>query len=311
MQYTQLNKKGFALSIVLWIVAALLFGAASLALLAKDTQMLSSAINDKLKTELIAEDILEVFKFYEITADYDSRALINRQFTDFKYKFPVKIIADGRIYKLAKDIEISITDTSSMVNSLKSTPDFIAYFSTNKSQRQLFYTIKDSIIDWRDKDNIVSLNGAEASRYELQKSVKFKIRNANAIQSVAELRLINGFNSLSDTRWKQLKKNFYYANGTVPNLSLANEKTLAYLLKMNNSQANSLIQTRKTDLNKFIHEVYFSKSYDDTTMGLSLSKQFLISITATVGLATTRLSSIIDFRGSANLQYETIQTIIE
>lgn len=309
MQCIHLNKKAFALSIVLWIVAALLFGAATLALLAKDTFLLTEGVEAKLKTQLMVEDVLEAFKFYELTADFDNNSLINPNLNDFKYNFPTKMIVDGRWYKVGDNVELSITDASSLLNTMKTSSELIA--SIVGSDRQEIYTIGDSIKDWRDKDNIVSLNGAEASKYELQNSAQFKIRNSNSIQSVDEFRLINGIDKLTDSRWNDLKDRFFYGNGCVTNLSLIDSKYLSVLLHINTSKAESLIQEREINIDKFQTLIMKLKSYnDENNMGFHIAREFKIQIRSNIGLATSTLEAIIDFRRRQKRQYVVIKEVI-
>ncbi len=236
------SRRGFALSIVLWIVAALLFGIATLALLAKDTQFLTKNVNAKLKTQIEAENILEHLKFYILTANSDYNSFINNSLSNSNYKFPNKIIVDNRWYEITKDIKIRLHDTSAMQNVFYLYAEDIAHLATTSSQRQERFVIIDSIKDWTDSDNIVSLNGAEASRYAMKEDVNYKIRNSPALQSTYEVRLINGIDTLSEKRWKQLHQRLYYGRATIVNLTLLDSKYLSYILKIDEFLASSLIK---------------------------------------------------------------------
>lgn len=307
IRFIRLSRNGFALSIVLWIVAALLFAIAFLALLSKDTLYLTKGIDAKLKTQLMAEDVLEVLKFYVLTADYDNVSFKSSNFEEFTYTFPSQIIADNRWYSLDNNISIRVQDTSSMLNVMKQNPNTIANLATTSSQRQLRYVIEDSLTDWTDKDNVVSLNGAESSRYELKANVKYKIRNSKAIQSSEELRLINGISDMKVEEWQALKERLYYGNGTVVNLCLIDEKYLAYLLNINESEASALIQSREDDMPKFIKLASASKSFTDDFMSFSLSKQLNIEVKVSLGDATSILQTLIDFRPNKDNVYTTIK----
>ncbi len=307
MSYIQSSsKKGFALSIVLWIVTALLFGIATLSSLSKNTINLSKGLQEKLKTELTAEDVLESFKFYLLTASYDNNSLQNATLDDFRYKFPKKLIVDGRWYAISRDINISITDVSALLNVNYAPSESIAFILSDNDQRQLRYTIADSLKDWKDKDNTVSLNGAENSKYELQKRVNYKIRNNPAIQSVAELRLVNGIDSIADEKWNKLKENFYYGNGSMVNLALISPKYLAYILKLNTIEANALIELRKKNLKKFIQNVYKLKVFNSDAMGFYQSREYKITIAVKSKNTKSILTTIINFRKTRDYLYTTI-----
>ena len=307
MQSTHLNKKAFALSLVLWIVAALLFGATTLAILAKDTLFLTKGVDNKLKTELMVEDALESLKFYITTANFDNSSFINNSLNDFKYKFPTRMVVDNRWYSLNKNVQIRVQDTTGLLNILTIDPKAVALMATKASQDQLHYVISDSIEDWIDKDDIVSLNGAEASHYNLIEHKNFKIRNSKSIQNVAELRLINGIDKLSKVEWLKLKEKLYYGNGNIANLMLVNDKYLAFLLDIDLSDAQDLIAIRESDKDKYVSLISSLKSFNDDSMGFYLSKELKIKIKASLKSSTTILNAIIDFKEDVHKQYTVIK----
>ena len=306
MQCIQLTKKAFALSIVLWIVAALLFGIATLAMLSKDTFSLTKGVNNKLKTRLIAEDVLELLKFYILTADYDSTSFMNNNLNNFSYKFPNKITTDYSWNKIGENTQIRIKDTSSMLNVFSTPPQLIASLATGDNERQFRYVLNDSLTDWIDKDNIVSLNGAESSTYELQKNVAYKIRNSKAIQDVEELKLVQGFDLLSAEKWNLLKNKLFYGKGSVSNLMLIDKSLLKQLLKITENEAEVLMKIRNEDYIKFMKLILLNKAYNDEFMGFYLSKQLRIEIKVSVDEATTIIDSVIDFKRLKDKLYTVI-----
>ncbi len=307
MQYLQAinNKKAFALSIVLWIVAALLMGVASLTIFSKDSMQLSEGLNNKIQTQLKVEEVLEVLKFYIITADYNNNFLINETILNIPYKFPKKIVLDNRWYYVNENIRIRILDTSALINTFGSIQS-IANIATNQLQNQLKYRIEDSIKDWKDTDSIVELNGAESSTYEFKKEVNFKIRNNSDIQDPQEFKLIHGIDSLSDLQWKYLKSKLYNGRQLSPSLLFVDKIYLAYLLDISDSYAKTLIDIRKKDINEFINIVSKLNKFVSGDIHLYISKQLKIEIQTTIVDATTILNTIIDFKPSEYKQYTTI-----
>ena len=305
----QTKRHAFALAIVLWIVAALLFGTAMLASLSKDVQSLTRGVDHKLKTQIIAQDFLEHLKFYILTADYTSDTLINNALSDSFYKLPQVLYVDGREYALGEQILFSITDTSMLVSMQGTNSPEIAYLATNSDQRQLRFVIDDSIADWTDKDNVVSLNGAEASRYE-QKNLKFTIRNDNAIQDISELKIINGMDYLSSEEWSALASYLYYGRGTQVNLGLLDSKRLAFVLKITKEKAESLIRLRESNFNEFILEVSEMKAFNDEAMGFFQSKQYKITIVAKDADAKSVIETLIDFKLTKEKLYTVVQFVM-
>jgi len=288
----QMNKKAFVLSIVLWIVSALLFGIATLAIFSKDTFLITNKVHDKLKTKLISEGILEYLKFYILTADYDNTSFKNTNLNNATYKFPDTLIADGRWYKLNDNIEIKLKDTSSMINVFRPPTKFLASLITNNRQKR--FIIEDSLNDWIDLDDEVSLNGAENSRYSLQQNLKFKVRNSPAIQNIEELSLINGLESLNNLDY--LKTQLFYGRNTLVNLALLDRNLLSSILKIDKSKADELIYFKKVDITKFVYAVAKLKSYDNNDMGFRLSKQIKIDVKVSIDSTTSLIQTIIDFK---------------
>ena len=306
MLSSQTTKKGFILSIVLWIVVVILLGITTIAFFSKDVLTLSNGLKNKLETQMVSEDILELLKYHITTSDYDHISIISNNNVYSKYKFPTKLILDNRWYSITKDIRIRIQDTSSLANIITNSPKTLATLATNDSQRQLFYTIKDSLKDWKDKDNVVSLNGAELSTYQLHKEGDFKPRNNGAIQDTNELRLINGIDTLSHKQWESFKKRIYYGNPSLVNLSLVDKRYLSYLLRIREDDAQTLIDIREKDMTSFIKKIVPLKIFDYDYMSFSLSRQLMIEIEVTKDNAKTILKSTILFKPKQNKQYTTI-----
>lgn len=298
-----MNKNAFALSIVLWIVAALLFGVAMLSTLSKDTLTLTKGVDEKLASQLIAEDILEYLKFYIPTANYDSNSFINSALDSIPYGLPNQLIVDNRWYDINESVKIRLQDTSALINVFYIDGKKIANLATTALQRQERFVINDSIKDWTDSDNVVSLNGAEASRYELQEGVNFKIRNSPALQSIEELQLIRGVDTLKDDEWNKLKDRLYYGSGAMVNLSLIDANYLAYLLAIDISKANTYINLREVNMIEYIKAIQKEEAYDYEIMGFFLSKQLKIEIRVTSENSTSILKTLINLSHSTPSTY--------
>lgn len=302
---SKMQKKAFVLSIVLWIVVAMLFGTVTLAMLSKDTLTLTSNIKSKLQTQLMALDTLEFLKFHILTASRDNNSYINNSLKNSSYPFPNKLIADNRWYKINKNIKLRIQDTSALLDVIHPPSKIIATLATTKSQRQERFVITDSIKDWVDKDNVVKLNGAESSRYEHSYGSSYKIRNSPAIQSPEELRLIRGIKELKEQEWEELRKRLYYGGYSSVNLTLIDSKYLAQTLNISQSQAEAYTQERETDLKKFIKVIGDNKHFNDDDMGFHLSRQLNIEIVTTKGDAKSILKTLIDFKKVKDRLYTT------
>ena len=298
------NKKAFAFSITLWIVASLLLASVVILRFAKNEVEVSSGLNSKLQTTLMAESVLESLKFYVPTADYTSISLKNELLLNTKYPLPSEIIVDGREYNITKNITISLKDTSSMLNILRSSSIAVAYALTSKDNEELFPILKDSLADWVDRDNVPNVNGAEQSRYR-----NIIVRDSKAIQDIHELKLIKGFDKVNI---ETIKENLYYGRGSTVNLMLINNsRYLAYFLETDESFMKSMLELRKSEPKKFMKNLNTLPGFNDDYMGFYLSKQFIIKIKAQEGRAKTYIDAIISFKQLKSKPYIIVSYILK
>ena len=289
------TRSGFALSIVLWIVAALLLGIAFVLNLSKDSLELTKGVQEKLIAREQAQNYLEAIKYYIMTANFNSYKLTNNT-PILTYKFPKEIVLDGRDYNLSKNVSLSMRDASSMVNIFYPNEEIIADLASQGNDT-LYYTIKDSIKDWIDSDSKVSLNGAENSYYTKQKNVLYKPRNYPAIQSVEELRLIRGLDTLSQKQFDNLKTYIYSSQkGTLVDLALVDATLLSKILHVDLDIAQKIISYKYNNYNKFVNLIEKNQYYSDDSMSLALSFNILVKLKVKVGNTMVLLETFIDFR---------------
>jgi len=298
MQSTKIqNKKNaFALAIVIWIVAALLLGIAFIMNLAKDNLKITENLDEKLQTHLETLSFLEVLKYAMITSNYDSQSILLQE--SLPFDLPKQLILDGRKYNIGKNIEFSLQDSSGQLSVFHPNFELIARFTTD--DREKYFTIKDSIWDWIDKDNIVRLNGAESSFYKFKRSVSYGPRNYSAIQSMDELQLINGLYDLDKKEWDKVKSFMSIEGSPSLNVVLMKKKLLKKLLNLNSTEIDIIEAYKKTDIKKFYREMGTLGSFDNEFMGYALS--FLIDVNLTIkkGISATHLESIIGFKEIQN-----------
>lgn len=301
---TKKAKNGFVIATVLWIVAGLMLVALLVAFFSKDTVKLSTAVEQKLQAELEAQSILEQLKFYISTSNYDNTSLLNSTFTKLGATYPAKVVLDGRWYKLAPNKRFRIKDSSATFSAFALSPYIFSRFSTQNVAKQNI--IRDSILDWLDQDNEVRLSGAERYYYQNEKAAKYHPSNLYRLQDLAELELVRGMNSLSTKELTDIRQNTYYMNGSNVNLALVSPKMLSAYLNITLSQAQSLVELRKGDLQSFAKELRRFDGYNEDSMGFALSKQFIIEIEVKQKQAKAILKTIIDFRPNKDHFYTVI-----
>ena len=297
-------KNGFVLSIVLWIVAALMLVALLVALFSKDTLTLSNGIEQKMVARLEAHSLLEQLKFYIATSNYDNISLLNDQFSDLGVVFPSQIILDGRWYQLSKHKRFRIQDSSGVFNLLSLDPLILARYVTD--DRALQSAIADSILDWVDSDDEVRLNGAEAPFYKIQKGVNYRPSNLYCLQHPKELELINALDTLSPELLQTLQEHTHFANPSALNVMLLDAKMLASTLQIPLSHAQTLTQLRDESLLSFLKELQTISTFSIEMMSLAISRQFIIEIEVEHKNAKALLKTTIDFRPTEHLFYTVI-----
>jgi len=278
-------RKGFALSIVLWIVAVILLGIAYIASLSKDNLELAIMLKDKLNTQIVAKNYLEALKYYILTANYDGQKLIN---SFDKPKLPTSIIVDGREY-IIDNVKISLYDDSSLVR-----PYNLSLFLPKNNDRELTFTIKDSLLDWMDEDNKARLNGAESTYYSIVNKLGYYPSNINSLQSINELRLIRGIKDINENEWLRKKKEISIKNGRI-NFMLISKEYLKLLLKLSNEEVEELIKIRESDPIKYHYLILNQQNFNDEYMGFWLSKVIHIKIQVKKNKARSKLNTVIYF----------------
>jgi len=288
-----LYKKGFAFSITMWIIASLLFATVVILRFAKEEVGLSQGLNDKIKTQLTAQSVFEALKFYVPTADYTLTSLKNSLLQETQYPFPTEMVLDGREYNVTQKIQLSIKDTSMMLNVTYDSSTMIAKALTREKEEELSAVLKDSLEDWRDEDNLVKVNGAEENTYR-SLGQRIKVRNTNAIQDIHELQMIQGFDELNSSL---IESNLYYGRGTSVNLMLMdNRRYLSTLLGVDEAFMQKLLELRESEPLKFRKTLATLPAYNDDYMGFWLSKQLVVKIEVHEGRARSILKAILTFK---------------
>jgi hypothetical protein len=289
------TRNAFALSIVMWLVAALLFGIATLTRFSKDTTTITKILEDKLETRLEAEDILELLKYYITTSNYDSISFINNKekIGTKDYKLPRKLFLDGRVYKLSKNVTISIKDTSALLN--LNYPKFvlISKMATDESEREKRFTISDSIYDWIDKDSAPHLNGAEESYYKIVNEKEYVPRNVPILQDIEEMHIIKG---IDKEAWNRIKKYIFFGTSGRINVALIDNLFLQNLLDLSPFEREYFQKTKLQDIKKYIQMIKKHKNYNNDIMSTALSFEFKIKIVVIKNKARTVIHALMNCR---------------
>ncbi|MES9991423.1 MAG: PilX N-terminal domain-containing pilus assembly protein [Candidatus Thiodiazotropha sp.] len=179
------QQRGFALVLVLWLVALLTIIAASFATHSKvETRLTTNAI-DALRSRLLAESGVK-------------RAIVELMVSNPEQRWDSK----GLIHQVEMEqgrLSISIRNSSGLLDLNKSSRDqlvkLFALISEDTEERE---ALADRLSDWRDSDNLRHLNGAEDAEY---RSAGYSYDTAGRdLTSIDELAYVMGFDSAKVSR---------------------------------------------------------------------------------------------------------------
>lgn len=236
------SKKGSALIIALVISIIGITLTLFVIKVSRNILFSSRMLMDKLYATLQAESTIEEIKFYASTGrfypEYISNAIPS-------VRYPQRIYLDGRREKINKKTEIIIQDAGAKLNVWSPYTNAMSSLLREEGvvDRENATIIRDSLLDWYDKDNLKHLNGAEGPYYRFNLGVSYTPRNFPGVQSIDELHLVRG---LTDERvFKKLRPNLILTYRWMPNLNTVNTDTLAALLKIPKAIAQQVVHYRK------------------------------------------------------------------
>lgn len=215
------NEKGFAVPLMMAISLIIV--------------VISFAVSDTIRNKIkLATEINDKNKAYLYSYSGFNEAAYNI-LSSSPYPYSIKIYDGitavdnwnlyGKKIRLNKYAEVTLQDQSGLI------PFFVGkgyirnlvdYYSTDSYKSNI---VKDSLTDWYDKDNFVSLNGAES--YYYRSSNKKYIPRNSYLQLKEELLLIRGFDK---ELYKKIEHDIdYHASGRYNFLTMS-EITLIALL---------------------------------------------------------------------------------
>ncbi len=261
----------------------------------KDIVKSSELILDKLSAKIKAESEIEKLKYFGAVNWFDRYKIVNINNVD---GFPSEIIIDGRETKLDDDVSVYLTDTSSKVNiySLDEfTIDTVLKIAI-KDEKKL-PIIKDSFLDWKDRDKLVRLYGAEDIYYRIEKNARYTPRNNNFFQSLEELLDIRGIDN--DT-YQKLKKIFTFSYGSWGTNAYLTDPELLHAIAPNLSKelSEKLYNLRKDgkfkEFDKLTGQLFVGEG--SGIYSISPSKVLEIKVVAKEKEAVEKIYCIIDFK---------------
>lgn len=171
------SNKGLALIVVLWVITLLTIMASSFALTIQRESAIISGIKEKAEAQALAEAGINYATVMLFNSDTEQQWQSSNSLYQVNY--------------VGKNIRILIADESGKINinyaDKQQLLDVLNFAKVEKAQAD---SLSDAIIDWRDNNNIMEPNGAEAEQYSAA-GFTYTPRN-KVFNSVEELQMVMG-----------------------------------------------------------------------------------------------------------------------
>jgi general secretion pathway protein K len=246
---------GFALIVVTWIIALLMIIALSFSSLAKTGTRGAMVFKESIEKRYLAEAGIQraVVELYYRKTIKDPKAVL-------EFEDAVKI--DGRPYTFGLgnggngQYTFRITDESGKIN-INNLTDASAVVFNNLlrnagSSEDEANTIVDSILDWKDADDLHRLHGAE-NDYYLSLPNPYKPRNAK-FEALEELMLVKGMTSDilfgNDKRQGIIRFLTVHSTSSTININFAPREVLMAIPNMPAALAEAVLSQRGQEAGK-------------------------------------------------------------
>lgn len=294
--YSYSGQKGMALIQVL-IIAIIL-------------TMLGIFINQSVRNQVKTAQLIKSNHQLDLLLETTEAELLHTLLTNKSYKdlnseseWVKRWNFHGGIFQLNDQVSIQMQDLNGLLS--------LNYMSNNVSLRlfaQLGFSesdarvFLDSLKDWKDKDDLKHLNGAESNYYRKE---KLPIPRNSFLQSMDEVLNIKGSDILTIEQWRQ-----YYSIALVPKFNPLNSPTGVLKAFINDQQAfEQIINLRsQQQLNSL---TFYQITGIDTDDYVTFSTGRLINIKIMVNIENNQLSKSfqVELRPNANVRAVTISNV--
>jgi len=221
------KQSGLAMVIVIWVLSLLTIMAGSFALTMRRESTVISAVKDNAIVQAMAETGLSFAQ--------EMLSLPDKQ---------MRWHADGSIYRLNyhdAEIRVRLISEQGKIDINKASEESLtALLSSTTAESSKQQEIVSAILDWRDKDDEIHINGAEKEEYE-DAELNYSPANKD-FQLIEELQMVLGMNSKI---YKQLKPLItVYSKQKSVDLNVASKKVIETLVDIDPVIVDQYIQQR-------------------------------------------------------------------
>ena len=168
---------GLALIVVLWVTTLLTIMASSFSLTIQRETAITGGLKEKAEASALAEAGINFAILMLLSKDIEKRWQANSSLYEIEFA--------------GRRIRILIADESGKLSiNLASKEQLQQLFGSLAVEETLADSLSDAILDWRDKNELHRLNGAEKQQYE-EADLKYSPRNGQ-FKSVEEVQMVMG-----------------------------------------------------------------------------------------------------------------------
>jgi general secretion pathway protein K len=219
---------GFALVLVLWVLSLLTIMAGSFALSMRREAAIVAGGSSNAQAEAVAESGLAVAELMLMNSDQLQRWR-----------------ADGSIYQIdymESKVRVQLRSEIGKVDINSANQTLLQGLMLHAPvEEELQTKLVNAILDWRDADDLVRLEGAEKEEYK-DAGLSYRPRN-KPFQSIEELQLVLGMNE-QVFNWLESRITVYSGQPTV-DLTLASKEVLQVLPEMDAELIDGYIAARR------------------------------------------------------------------
>jgi hypothetical protein len=299
-------KKGFALALTLWIVAMMSLASVMYLSYGKRTVDKIKKLEQKLQAIFESESTLEIIKFYGMTGEFSSNKINNALLSKIFPAFPKEIFIDNRKVVWGKQT-ILLQDTAGLIGSsdVEALSNYLIF--NEKVSKDKKVIIRDSIKDWLDEDNRVSLNGAERLFYQ-SRGYNYSPRNQTYLASIDEFFLLRGFfdSNINKSRFKSklVKSNYVFRNVLTMDLIV-----LSQVYELSKIETEQLKKAKQESIDIFFKLFYKFKPEVFNRDGTGATPSRIVKVTIIFNDKDIRekLSLLISFRLGSSTASEVLE----
>ena len=295
------TQSGLALVIVIWVLSLLIIMAGSFALTMRRETTVISALRDNAEILSVAETGLTIAQKMLFLEDKDKRWL-----------------ADGSIYQLqfqGAEIRVRSFSEQGKIDINRANEALLMKMMESTSEEQeMQEKLVGAIIDWRDNDDQVGINGAEKQQYE-DAGLAYQPANKE-FQLIEEIQMVLGMN---DTMFLQIKPLItVYSGKEKVDLDVASKEVLQVLTGSDLELADDLKQQKQDSSEKpsadtespELEQTDTENHSNDNNSVYTIISQARFNADAEVGVRVT-IKKTVDINQAASFQVLDYQQIYQ